>query len=65
MLIIIISLLLDEVHDEVDAKGLVKYKFHAYNEGMVHLVQNSLLKMQVLDGIMLYNDIFSNTFHCI
>lgn len=56
---------LDEVHDEIDAKWLLKNKFHAYNEGMVHLVQNGFLKVQVLNRIVLDNDIFSNTFHCI
>lgn len=35
--------LLNEVHDEVDAKWLNENKLHAYDEGMIHLIQDSLL----------------------
>lgn len=65
MLIIIISLLLDEVHDEVDAEGLNENVFHADDERVVYLIQDHFLKVQVLQRVMFNDYIFTYALHCI
>jgi hypothetical protein len=43
----------------------VKHEFHADNKRMIHLVQDSLLQMQVLNRVVLNHDILPYTLHCI
>ena len=55
--------LLDEVHDEVDAKFLDEDEVHRDDERVVHLVQDLLLQMQVLQGVVLNHNVFADAFH--
>ena len=57
--------LLNEVHDEVNAKRLDEYEFHANDEWMIHLIQDSLFQVQVFERIMLYNNVFADALHSI
>jgi hypothetical protein len=54
---------LNEIHDEVDSKRFDEYELHAYDEGMIDLVEDCFLKMQVLQRIVLEYDVFSDTLH--
>lgn len=54
---------LNEVHNEVNTVGLLKYVVHSYDERVVDLEQNQLFNCQTLYWLMLDNDVFTNTFH--
>jgi hypothetical protein len=54
---------LNEIHDEVDSKRFDENELHAYDEGMVDLVQDCLLKMQVLQRVVLEYDVLSDALH--
>lgn len=56
---------LNELHDEVDAVGLLEDVVHADNERMVHLVQDELFDLQRLDRLVLDDHVLANTLHCI
>jgi len=56
---------LNELHDEVDAVGLLEDVVHADNERMVHLVQDEFLDLQRLDRLVLDDHVLANTLHCI
>jgi hypothetical protein len=55
--------LLNEIHDEVDSKRFDEYELHAYDEGMVDLIQDRLLKMQVLQRVMLKYNVLADALH--
>lgn len=57
--------LLNEIHDEVDAKRLNEYELHANDEGMIHLVQDSLFQVQIFERIMLDDYVFTDALHSI
>jgi hypothetical protein len=40
-------------------------KFHAYNEGMVNLIQDFFLQVKVLNRVMLNYNILADAFHCV
>lgn len=56
---------LNEVHDKVDAEVLYEHVVHGYDEGVVNLVQNLFLQVQVLQAVMLKHDVLPNALHCI
>ena len=55
--------LLNEIHDEVDSKRFDENEFHAYDERMVDLVQDRLLKVQVLKRVMLKYNVLADALH--
>ena len=54
---------LDEVHDKVNAVRLLEDVVHANDEWMVDLVQDELLNLERLDGLMLDDDILADNLH--
>ena len=54
---------LDELHDEVDSVGLLEDVVHSDDERVVHLVEDQLLNLEGLDGLVLDHDIFPDAFH--
>lgn len=56
---------LDELHDEVDAMGLLEYVVHANDERMVHLIKDQFLDLERLNRLMLNHDILADAFHCV
>lgn len=56
---------LDELHDEVNAVGLLKDVVHADDKRMVNLVKDEFLDLEGLDGLVLDNYVFSYTLHCV
>ena len=56
---------LHELHDKVDAVGLLKDVVHTDDERMVHLVQNQLLNLERLDRLVLYYDVLPDCLHSV
>ena len=54
---------LNEVHNEVDSVRLLEHIVHANDEWVIHLVQNQFLNLQTVDGLVLDDHVFSDTFH--
>ena len=54
---------LDELHDEVDAVGLLEDVVHADDERMVHLVKDELLDLEGFDGLMLNHHVLPDALH--
>ena len=55
--------LLNEIHDEVDSKRFDENELHANDERVVDLIQDCLLKMQVLQRVVLKDNILANALH--
>jgi hypothetical protein len=54
---------LNELHDEVDSEFILEYIVHAHDEGMLHSVEDVLLKFQRLKEVLINNHILSDTLH--
>ncbi len=54
---------LDKLHEKVDAELVLEYIIHAHNERMLNRVQDVLLQFDVLVLLIIYHNIFPNTFH--
>lgn len=54
---------LNEVHDKVDAVGLLEDVVHADDKGVVDLKQDQLLHLERVDRVVLYHDVFPDHFH--
>ena len=54
---------LNELHDEVDAVRFLEHVVHANDERMVDLVEDQLLDLERLDGLVLDHHVLPNAFH--
>lgn len=53
----------DESHEEIDSVGGLENVFHVYEEGMINIEQDILLKFDIFELLIIDNDIFSYAFH--
>jgi len=55
----------DEVHDEKDSELVLKNVVHRYNEWMVDVIKNLLLKLEGIVLFVLNNYILTDTLHSV
>lgn len=55
----------DKVHEEENSKLILEHVVHGNDEWVLNVVENFFFKLERCKRVILDNNIFSNTFHCV
>lgn len=53
----------DVVHNKIDAVGSLVHKLHLNDERIVHLEEDELLKLDILQRVAVNDDVFADALH--
>ena len=60
-----LSILLNKIHNEVNPSFALEHIVHANNEGVIYVIENVFLELDVIKLFVINNSILSDTLHSV